>query len=204
MRLAQYLPPSLANIRSSAPHIDYFLQVNLDRSRFHRNIRSQLGIMITPRVPRPRNVWSVEREEANFGDLYIYGKLLRDYLLIGEPYITLELDIQNPSQTTIKEIMVKLVQGRRLATEYGRALIFKQSLPDIIDFQNNHLHRTFQVPVLPSHLLFAPTTYYRDPGKFNQTWVIEYTFEVEIKTKLFSTNVILKFPLLVANSTNKS
>jgi hypothetical protein len=66
------------------------------------------------------------------------------------------------------------------------------------------LHRTFQVPVLPSHLLFAPTTYYRDPGKFNQTWVIEYTFEVEIKTKLFSTNVILKFPLLVANSTNKS
>jgi len=204
MRLGQYLPPSLANISSSAPHIDYFLQVNLDRSRFHRNIRSQLGIMITPRVPRPQNVRSVERKEANFRDLYIYGKLLRNYLLIGEPYITLELDIQNPSQTTIKEIMVKLVQRRRLAKKYGQALIFKQSLPDTIDFQNNHLHRTFQVPVLQSHLLFAPTTYYKDPDKPNQTWVIDYMFEVEIKTKLFFTNVILEFPLLVANSTNKS
>jgi len=204
VRLAQYLPPTLAYIKQDIPHIDYFVQVNLNRSWFHRNIRSQRHIMITPRVPRPRNVWSVEREEANFRDLIIYGKLLRNYLLIGEPYITLELDIQNPSQTTIKEIIVKLVQRRRLAKKYGQVVIFEQSLPDIIDFENNHLHRTFQVPVLPARLLFAPTTYYTDPDKPKQTWVIDYVFEVEIKTKLFFTNVTLKFPLLVANTTNKS
>jgi len=166
------------------------------RSWLHRNIRSTRPIIVTPRVSPPRNVRPLEREESNFRDLYIYGKLLHNYLLIGEPYISLELNIQNPSQTTIKEIIVKLIQRRRLANKYGEVVIFEQSLPDIIDFQNDYLHRTFQVPVLPSVQLFAPTSYYK-------SWVIDYIFKVTLKTKLFFTNVTLDFPLIVANSTSK-
>ncbi len=204
MRLAKLLPPSLTDVNDHTPYIDYFLEVNLDRSSFRRNICSKLPIIVTPHVSRPRNVRSVEREETNFRDLYIYGKILRNYLSIGEPYITLELNIENPSQTTIKEIMVKLVQRRQLANERGEVVIFHQSLPDIIDFQNNHLHRTFQVPVPASSLLCAPSSYYIDPDKPAKPWVIDYVFRVTIKTKLSFTNVTLDFPLTVTNSTNNS
>jgi hypothetical protein len=172
----------------------------MNRSRFHRNIRSELRIMVIPHVPRPREVWPVEREESNFRDLYIYGKLLRNYLLIGEPYITLELNIENPSQTTIKEIVATLIQRRKLAKRSGQAIIFEQSLPGIVDFQDTHLHQTFQIPVVPTFEFFAPTTYYKDPNNPTETWIFDYVLEVKFKTRLFFKNVTLEFPLLVVNS----
>jgi len=197
VRLAKDLPASLILVDQNIPYIDYFLEVNLSRSGFRPNIRSKRLIMVTPRVSPPRNVWPLESKESNFRDLYIHGKLLRNYLLIGEPYISLELNIQNPSQTTIKEIIVKLIQRRRLSDNYGEVVIFEQPLPDIIYFQNDHLHRTFQVPVLPTVQLFAPTSYYKD-------WVIDYVFKATIKTNLLFKNVTLAFPIIVGNSTNKS
>ncbi len=172
----------------------------MGRSWFHRNIRSRLSIMVTPQVPRPRDVWSLESEESNFRDLHIYGKLLRSYLLIGEPYITLELNLENPSQTTIKEIIVTLIQLRQLAKHNGRTIIFEQTLPGIVDIQNTHLHQTFQIPVVSTFESFAPTTFYRNPNNPNETFVVSYVLEVKFKTKLAFTNVTIEFPLLVVNS----
>jgi hypothetical protein len=104
--------------------------------------------------------YQVEREDANFRDLRIYGKLPRDYFIVGEPYIPLELDIINPSQTTIKEVVVKLMQHRELGKWFGVAIVFQESLPNIANFRNNHLHQTFRVPLpLLSPMLLAPSSY---------------------------------------------
>ena len=196
------MPPSLVHIGKYIPGIEYSLKINLDRSWFKRNIRSEMRIWIMPRVLRPRDVWSPESEESNFRHLHIYGKLLRNYLLVGEPYITLELDIQNPSHTTIKEIIVSLIQCRLLFGKDGRVPIFQYSLPDIVDFQNDHLHRTFQVPTTLG--LIAPSSYYENPKNSNKPYIVEYVLEVKFKTRLFFTNATLEFPVIVANSERSS
>jgi len=203
MRLAKYLPPSLAYAREPTPYIDYYVEASVDLSSLRPNTRSKVPIMVTPRLPRPPNTWSLEAEQSNFRGLHVYGKLLRHYLLIGERYITLELNIQNPSQTTIKEIIIKLIQRRHLSSKSGAVIIFEQALPEITYFQDRHLRRIFQVPVNLSTLLVAPTTYIAKLDKSNQPWSVDYILEVILKTNLFFANVTLEFPLIVANSANR-
>ena len=121
--------------------------------------------------------------------------------MIGEPYITLELDIQNPDRTTIQDTVVTLVQRRLLDHSVGRAIIFEQPLPGMIGFRGPHLHRTFQVPVVPSMEFLAPTSYYIRHGDRSEPWTVEYAVEVKFKTPFaFYRDIILDFPLLVANS----
>lgn len=193
------LPPSLQFITSFRnPIIEYSLGINLARSWFHRNIRSKLYINMYPRTSPPRNVFSIEREESNFRDLHIYGKLLRNYLVVGEPFMALELSIQNPSHTTITQVVVTLYQHRHLGVKKAKVTIFEYSLPGIVDFQNEHLHRTFQVPVHHPHGVLPPTSYWENTKRFfHKSWTVEYVLEVKFKTRLLFTNVTLEFPITV-------
>ena len=180
------------------------MKINLARSWFQRNIRSQVPIIIYPRVYPTRQVWPVEREESNFRDLNIYGKLLRSYIVFDKPHIALELTIQNPGHTTITRIDVTLYQNRSLGGKKGRVTIFQDSLAGIVDFQNEYLHRTFQIPIRYQYGLLPPTSYWKNTGKlFNKSWTVEYVLEVTFRTRLFFTNATLTFPIMVVTSEHR-
>ena len=203
MRLAEHLPPSLFNDKIPTPYINYFVKASVNYSSFRSNIRSQVYITVEPCMPQPPSTWPVEAEQTSFRGLHAYGKVLNHYLLTGERYITLELNIDNPKQITIEEIIIKLVQRRRLGQRSGKAIIFRQELPDIADFQNTQVRRTFQVPLDAPGILFAPTTYIAKVDKSNRPWSVDYILKVKLKTDRSFANVTLEFPLIVANSANQ-
>lgn len=181
------------------PFIVYTIQFKLDQSWYKYSFPSAALITIYPRVPPPRDIWPLEREGSNFGGLYIYGKIPQNYLLLSKPFIDLELFIQNPKLATIKEVEISLYQNRILAGLNSRTVVSKYSLSELIDFQNDRLHRTFRVPITSSRPLAVPTSYCPNPEDPDRPWIVEYELEVKFKTGLFSSNIILKFPIFVAN-----
>lgn len=203
VRLAEHLPPSLINVKICTPYINYFVEVSVEYSFFRPNASFKVPITVKPCMPQPPSTWPVEAEQSSFRGIHAYGKVLNHYLLIDERYITLELNIDNPKQITIEEIIIKLVQRRRLGYRSGKAIIFRQELPETAHFQNTQLHRTFQVPLEVYTELFAPTTYIAKFDKSNRPWSVDYIFKVKLKTNLFFANVTLEFPLIVANSVNQ-
>ena len=200
MRLPENLPPSLAHVGFEIPYIEYCLHVDMNRSWFHRDIRYKTFIIVGRQISRPLEVKSLEREASNFMDLRIHGQLLRNCLLISEPYIHLELEIQNRNRTTTKKVTVKLIQHRQLARRKGGAIIFKESLSEIANFQDTHLHQTFQIPVIPTTQFSVPTGNYKYPDNPNRFCSVSYILEVKFKTIFFVRNLLLQFPLIVANS----
>ena len=200
MRLPEDLPPSLPNNNNGNPYIKYSLSIVLNRSWPYFDLSFPHRILVTPRVHIPRDVWFLQIKESNLKDLYISGILRCNYLLIGQSSISLELKIENPSRMTIERTIVALIQHRQFAEAVGNSIIFSHSLPDMIDFKNDHLYLTFQIPVLAPAGLFAPTSSYTRPGDNNRSWTVEYTLAVTFYTQAVLRNVTLEFPILVANS----
>ena len=172
----------------------------MNHSWSHRDICSQISIMVGDQIYRPLQVQSLETEDSNFMGLSIHGKLLCNCLLISEPYINLELEIQNRNRTTIKEATVKLIQRRRLHGYSGGAIIFEDFLPDIVNVQDTHLHQTFQIHVIPTSRFCVPTANYTYPDDPDRTCSVSYVLEVEFKTGIFHRDLKLRFPVFVANS----
>lgn len=199
VHLGESLPPSLFRVKGAVPHIDYFLAVNGVCSDSDRSFYQKLPIVIMPNIPRPLNDSIIEQKES-ISDLCVNGQLLRNYLPIGERFISLKLHINNPSRSIIKEGIVKLVQQRQLKRHYGEAIIFKDTLAQIINFRDESLQETFEIPVPTLDRSLAPSSTYNSSETPNAPWVVSYTFEVKLKTALFSKNLVLKFPIMVVNS----
>ncbi|CAM4981949.1 unnamed protein product [Rotaria socialis] len=206
LHLVKNLPPSLfrAKKKKITTWINYYVAVTVARSGLHRNVCEFVNITVAPFVGIPRHVSSVERVDENIRDLYIHGILLRNYLLIGEPYIPLELYIDNPGRTTIKEVIVKLVQLRDLGDKSSTEIIFEELLPGIEDFQNDHFYHTVQIPMLSATELFAPSTVYKYSATPSVVWTVNYALEMIFKTRLSFTNITLIFPLMVVNGSRPS
>ena len=181
------------------PFIKYSIGFKLKQSWYKSDIAGAALITIYPRVRPPRDVWPLEREESKFSGLYVYGKLLKNYLLLSKPFIDLELLIQNPKLTTIKDVEITLYQKRNLAEESSRTVVSEYSLPELVEFRNDHFHHTFRVPITSSRLLGVPTSYCPNPQHPDRPWIVDYEIEVKFRTGLFSSNIILEFPIFIAN-----
>jgi hypothetical protein len=196
----------MENSSRLAAYIEYYVQVCVPSvgGKSKRQVGKHV-VVIIPRVKLPLDVSPVQIDDENRKNLYIHVRLPYNCLVVGQTSIPFELIVRNPNQATIKEAIVELVQTRRLGVAGVRAdRIYETSLPDLIDFQDENLHSTFQVPFLVSYEKLVPTTNFLTASDKESPWVISYTLLVTFDIKGIFTNMKFTIPVNIVNDRNKS
>jgi hypothetical protein len=161
--------------------------------------------MVIPRVGLPHPLLPIEIDDRNRKDVYVHVKMKKNYLLVGQQDIPIEVFIQNPNQSIIKEVIIRLKQRRQLGIAGTQeATLYTTTLPGIVDFQGSYLHDTFPLPILCSWAELVPTFIYRALTDRESPWSIDYTFEMTFKIGGLLTDISFKLPIAVVNSERRS
>lgn len=187
--------------QSKPPYIQYLLKVSYVGHWIIPKVIAQYPIMVIPRVGLSPYLLPIEIDDTNRKDVYVHVKMKKNYLLVGQRDIPLEVVIQNPNQSIIKEVIIRLKQRRNLGIAGTReTTLYTTTLPGIVDFQGQHLHNTLPLPILCSWTELVPTYVYRTSIDPKSPWSIDYTFEMTFKIGGLLTNMIFKLPIAVINS----
>ena len=189
-----------------AAYIEYYVQVCVPSAG--GKSKRQVGmyvVVIIPRVKLPLDVNPIESDNENRKSLYIHVRLPCNCRVAGQTYIPFELFVRNPNQATIKEAVVKLLQTRRLGVAGDRTFnIYETSFPNLIDFQDENLHSTFQVPFPVSYVKLVPTTNFVTASDSKSPSLISYTLIVTFDIKGIFTNMKFTIPINIVNDRRKS
>ena len=187
------------------PYIQYLLKVSYAGRLILPKVIVQHPIMVIPRVGLSPHLLPIEIDDTNRNDVYVHVKMKKNYLLVGQRDIPLEVVIQNPNQSIIKEVIIRLKQRCHLGIAGTReTTLYTTTLPGIVDFQGHHLHNTFPLPILCSWAELVPTYVYRTSMDAKSPWSIGYTFEMTFKIGGLLTNIFFKLPIAVINSERRS
>ena len=161
--------------------------------------------MVIPRVRLSPHLLPIDIDDRNRKDVYVHVKMKKNYLLVGQRDIPLELFIENPNQATIKEVIITLKQRRQLGIAGTReTTLYTTTLPGIVEFQGPRLHDTFPLPILCSWAELVPTYVYTTRMDRKSPWSIDYAFEMTFKIGGLLTNIFFKIPIAVVNSGRRS
>jgi hypothetical protein len=198
--LPSNLPPSSLPTTVTYPYIKYYVRIVLEKPWYKPNTRQIYVLTIFPRVNIHRLLNSQQPtmfSESNRKKLLLQGSLLHPATMPGQMF-SVHVKLQNPRRCEIKRIEVRLFQHRQIAHKHQSELIFQTDLPDIIEFKDIQLERTFDlsmpaIVLAPTYMCTAPTA--------GLTCTVSYQYELkfDVKVRGLFTDFQTSIPILVGN-----
>jgi len=198
LALLTNLPPTL-NDPHVYPHVRYSLQVIL-KTRWYRFDRKEtMYVSIYPRVNLLANVnclLPTRFANENRKDICLKGCINKSGYVANE-IISIQLNIENPKKVLIKQIDLLLFQLYQISDNSSENLLFRTSLPNIVNRRDEQIDETSCV-LLPSKVL--PPTFHFQRENQKQIFVqISYFLRFEVKVEGLFTNFDIDVPIRIAN-----
>lgn len=147
-------------------------------------------------------MFPIEFAYENQKRVYVKVRLRKNYILVSQPTLPIEIRIRNPNNVVVSEVEVNLRQHRQLGEGgSGDETIVSTTLPGIVDFQGAYLHDTFPIHILAPHTRLLPTHDYVSAGDMSGShWTIDYTLEIVFHIGGLFTNINFNIPIIVSNA----
>ncbi|CAF1409833.1 unnamed protein product [Adineta ricciae] len=193
IQLPVNIPPSL-NSPGSQPHVCYFVQMYVDRAWYKANTRENKYVTVFPRVnlSQVSNASNpVPFSTQNQANLNLNGSINKLGYIAGET-IQGVLNIENPRQIIIKQIMVSLIRSFIMGSASGEHVITSKPIPELMRRQDTRLSQAFTIAIPATPL---PPSYQFDGGVSQKTSTrTNYLLKFQVQLESVSGN---NFEILV-------
>ncbi|CAF1449936.1 unnamed protein product [Adineta ricciae] len=201
--LPQCLPPSSLPLRVAYPYVKYYVRIVLDKSWYKPNAKQVYPLTIFPRVnicQHPSSSQAMLVSQTNRKKVNLQGRIVQNGVVPGEK-LSLELQLQNPKRVEIKRIEATFIQHRQIGQSQQSETIFRMELPDVREFSDMNLHRTFDL-YIPSGYL-SPTYVYATQC-CGPALGIAYNYELKLDVHVrgLFTDFKVNIPVLVGTDTS--
>lgn len=201
------LPPSLPPTGSSynpQPYVSYFLRMVLELKKWYQsNLRHSIPITVYPRINIQHELYQpLKMEYENRKNVRLHINIPQSVILPNVP-ILIQYEIYNPNRSTVNVIIVQLCQYRHMGSRgFYKQIIFDIEIPNINEFNGEHLHSNFGLTIPADHL--PPTSSYTFGSESrllscNPTSV-SYELIVEAKMSGLFTDFSMKCPITIGIS----
>ncbi|CAF0790952.1 unnamed protein product [Rotaria sordida] len=192
------LPPSLIPSTTSYPYVKYYTRIVLDKPWYKPNAKQVFPLTIFPRV----NILHIAggQQQMPFSNenrkkIRLQGCLMRGGVVPGDK-ISIHINLQNPKRTEIKKIEASLIQHRQVAHSCHAETIFRLDLPDLRDFNDTELQRTFDL-IVPAIYLSPTYTYMSQSCSVTLGVSINYELILDVKVRGLFTDFKISVPVIV-------
>lgn len=195
------LPPSLNQLTSDGPYLDYKIRVVVERSeKLHKNISQKIPVHLIahPSSYLHPSFLPVEAENKTHSDIILHTALNNQNNPI-KPNDTCFLDVElhNPKHIKIKCLSIDLVQNRTLWKAGHCSLkVPLSNPPDLQEFSGENYRQTLPL-VIPDDDRIISSFRYLPSSTSEKLIAVEYVLKLEIKAHGLFNNIVQNIPVIV-------
>ncbi|UJR17211.1 hypothetical protein I4U23_004106 [Adineta vaga] len=203
IQLPTNLPPTM-NQPQTYPHVRYYVQMYVDRAWYKANTRENRYITVFPRVNLaqvPNSSKPTVFSSQNQKDFSLKGNLNKLGYIAGET-IQGTIDIDNPKQAIIKQIVVTLIRNFRMGGASGEHVIVRSTIPEMMRRQDPRINQPFTLMIPATSL---PPSYQFDGGLNQVTSAhTNYILKFQVQFEGVITDFELLVPIIIGTEPNPS
>lgn len=196
--LPDNLPPNLPQAGSNSASVKYYVRIVIDQPWYKPNTQQFYNLTIFPHVNilyTPGGQQPVAFQNQNRLKIRLHGYLIRGGVVPGDK-LSLHIDIQNPKHGVIKKIEATLTQNRQIGPSNDTAMIFRTDIPDIRDFSDSALQKSFDLAV-PNISLPPTHTYLIQSNRGPLGVVVHYTLTLDVRVRGLFADFRITSPVII-------
>ncbi|CAF1468822.1 unnamed protein product [Adineta steineri] len=193
-QLPDNIPPTLS-LPKAYPHVQYSLQVAIDKAWYKRKLQETRYIGVFPHInllQQPNLLKPTIFGNHNRKDIIIKGVLSKIGCVPGE-FIDVKIEIENPQRVLIKQIHMSIIQSCQVERDSYSRKLATCVIPDLIQRRDERMEKTFEIMIPDSRL--PPSFQFKGGIKKTGAVSISYNCKIEVNAEGLFTDFDIVIPI---------